>query len=247
MKFLDRLISFIFDLAVLVIAVVVLLVTLNFVDYGVIDGLIREYVLNEAYNTIVIVSAVIVILAFLKITIFSSTLSSRAKKNISVNTEHGKIQISQETLEGIAKSVVSAYPEIKDVQARMTKANRGINMYTVIGVYPNASIKEVVTKAQNDIKRNIELKTGVPVKNIDVKIKSVNNTNSAKEVKKSNIVTNVESDVNTTENNAVSSQETIVAGEKVDYVAKPASEEYLRDEENVLYKVKPNPDAEEKH
>ncbi len=247
MKFLDRLISFIFDLAVLIVAVVILLVTFNIVDYGVIDGLIREYVLNETYNTIVIVSAVIVILAFLKITIFSSTLSSKAKKNILVDTEHGKIQISQETLEGIARNVVSNYPEIKDVQARMTKANKGINMYTVIGVYPNTNIKEVVTKAQNDIKENIELKTGVPVKNIDVKIKNVTNASSAKEVKKANIVTNVEQNVETIENNnTLSSQET-TAVENVSYVAKPASEEYLRDEENVLYKVKPNPDAEEKH
>ena len=96
MRFLDKLISFIFNIFVIVLAVAVLLVVIDVVNYPEIDGLLRDYVFNIDYRAIVLSTAILVILAGLKITIFSSALSNTSKKSIMVDTAHGKIQINQD-------------------------------------------------------------------------------------------------------------------------------------------------------
>lgn len=172
MRFLDRVISFLFDIIVILLALTVVLVMTNVINLNVVDGILKDYVFNFDYQVMIISIAVVVILLGLKITVFSSTLSSPAKRNIFVDTPHGKIQIAQETIEGIAKNVIKDYEQVKDVQARMTKARKGINMYMVLQVYHNTNIKDVVSRVQNDVKEQIIATTGVTVHNVDVKIKS---------------------------------------------------------------------------
>lgn len=244
MRFIDRLISFIFDIFVMVLAVTVLLVSFNIINYSVVDGLLNEYVFNINYNVIVIAISIVVLLAGLKITVFSSTLSSKAKKNILVDTEHGRIQIAQETIESIAKNVILNYPQVKDVQARMTKAKKGINMYMVLVVSQDTNIRDVIGKVQNDIKKQIETTTSVSVKNVDVKIKNVvvpstknNNSkvNTQQTVTNNNVANNLVKD-----NNALTEKKEEV---KEGYVVKEPTDEYMKDENDVLYKVEPNPNS----
>ena len=173
MKIIDKLISFIFDLVIIVIASTILLVTFDIVQYEVIEGLLTGYLFNPSYEVIVGAAAVIVILLALKVTVFTSSLSSKTKKNIMVDTPHGKIQIAQSTIEGIAKNVIKDYPQVKDVQAAMTKARNGINMYMALVVYQGINIKDTITKVQYDVKTQIESTTSVYVNKIDVKIKNV--------------------------------------------------------------------------
>ncbi len=173
MKIIDKLISFIFDLVIIVIASTILLVTFDIVQYEVIEGLLTGYLFNPSYEVIVGAAAVIVILLALKVTVFTSSLSNKTKKNIMVDTPHGKIQIAQSTIEGIAKNVIKDYPQVKDVQAAMTKARNGINMYMALVVYQGINIKDTITKVQYDVKTQIESTTSVHVNKIDVKIKNV--------------------------------------------------------------------------
>ena len=140
MRVLDKLISFIFNVFVIVVAVSILLVLTGFVGYPVIDGVLRDYVFNDVYKTIVLSTTILVILAGLKITVFSSALSNTAQKSIMVDTPHGKIQINQDTIEGVAKNIIKEYDSIKDVQTRMTKAKNGINMYMMLSVYQNTKM-----------------------------------------------------------------------------------------------------------
>lgn len=236
MRFIDRLISFIFDLFVIVLAVTILLVTTNIINYSVVDGLLNDYVFNADYNIIVIAVSAIVILAGLKITVFSSTLGSKAKKNILVDTEHGRIQIAQETIENIAKNVIKNYSQVKDVQARMAKASRGINMYMVLLVYQNTNIKDVVTKVQSDVKAQIEATTSVPVRNVDVKIRNVVAPTVASEKNKNN-----KHEDKVVENTR---EESTIEKKSEELISKPATGEYMKDENDVLYKVEPNPNSE---
>lgn len=249
MKFLDKLISFIFDLAIIIIAFTVILVMTNMVKLEVVNGILNEYVFNFEYQTIIISIAAIVILAALKITVFSSSLSSVAKKNIFVNTPHGKIQIAQETIENIAKNVVREHPSIRDVQARMTKAGKGINMYTVLLVNQNTNIKDVVTKVQDGIKKQIEETTSVKVKNVDVKIRNVikPSANVEKQITKNEDaqIVNIKKEANTVVAGKVETVKEVKKDtqNKEEYISKPATGEYMKDENDVLYKIEPNPNS----
>lgn len=255
MRFLDKLISFIFNIFVIVLAVAVLLVVIDVVNYPVIDGLLRDYVFNIDYRAIVLSTAILVILAGLKITIFSSALSNTSKKSIMVDTAHGKIQINQDTIENVAKSVIKNYDSIRDVHTRMTKAKNGINMYMMLSVYQNTNIKEVVTQVQDSVKKQIEATTSVIVRNVDVKIKNVAGNPGDKKSKNSKVEgNNLETNSTFTESEQVPHipvsevEEHVSANNSVEadsnnYVAVQPTGEYKKDENDVLYTVEPNPNS----
>lgn len=248
MRILDKIISFIFNVFVIVVAVAILLVLVGLVNYPVIEGLLRDYVFNDSYRAIVLSSTILVILAGLKTTVFSSSFARTSQKSIMVDTPHGKIQINQDTIENVAKSVINEYDAIKDVHTRMTKAKNGINMYMMLSVYQNTNIKDVVTKVQNDVKEQIEETTSVIVRNVDVKIKNVSGTPGDKKSKKNN---KAEVTIKPTSAPVAPSVAEVATSEEsavnyVDpstYVATPPTGEMKRDANDVLYTVEPNPNS----
>ena len=65
------------------------------------------------------------------------------------------------------------YEEIKDVQVRMLKEKRGINVYMALMVMPNTNVIELSASVQDAVKEAIEDTTGVKVNNVDIKIKNI--------------------------------------------------------------------------
>lgn len=248
MRILDKLISFIFTIFVIVIAVAILLVLTGFVNYPVIEGLLSGYVFNDAYKAIVLSSTILVLLAGLKVTVFSSSLARTSQKSIMVDTPHGKIQINQDTIENVAKNVINEYDAIKDVHTRMTKAKNGINMYMMLSVYQNTNIKDVVTKVQNDVKEQIEETTSVIVRNVDVKIKNVSGVPGDKKSKKNakaevTLKPNVAPVASSIPEVATSEAPTVNYADPSTFVATPPTGEMKRDANDVLYTVEPNPNS----
>ena len=79
MRFLDRLINFVFSLVMIVVSVTVLLVIFGFTSNNYINTLINDYVWNSKYETIVMITAGIVFLAGIKTTIFLSDFKKKKK------------------------------------------------------------------------------------------------------------------------------------------------------------------------
>lgn len=173
MRVLDKFISFIFSLVIIVLAVSVILVSISVVKYAVVDGILTNYVFSETHKLTTILVSILFVLAGLKVTVFSSSLSSGRRKNIYVNTPNGKIQIAQETIEGIAQNVITNYNDVKDVKTAMTKTGKGINLYMGLTMYQNSNITETISKIQEEVKSQIDNITGVKVYNVDVKVRNV--------------------------------------------------------------------------
>ncbi len=173
MRALDKFISFIFSLVIIVLAVSVILVSTSVVKYAVVDGILTNYVFSETHKLTTILVSILFVLAGLKVTVFSSSLSSGRRKNIYVNTPNGKIQIAQETIEGIAQNVITNYNDVKDVKTAMTKTGKGINLYMGLTMYQNSNITETISKIQEEVKSQIDNITGVKVYNVDVKVRNV--------------------------------------------------------------------------
>lgn len=178
MKVIDKLISFVFDVAIIVVAIAILAVKFDVISMGVVMKLLPDYVFNPQYDATVISTCIVVILLALKTTVFTSSFSKKPRKNILVDTEHGKIQIAQNTIENIAKNVIKDYPQVKDVQAVMTKAKKGINMYMSLVAYQGINIRDIVTRVQADVKNQIEAAIGIKVYKVDVKVRNVIKTDA---------------------------------------------------------------------
>lgn len=173
MKYLDRLINFIFSLAILLVSIVVIMISAGFIGYESVDAWIKTTLFSTANNTVTCIVSIIVFLAALKTTIFLSRTNGKKKSAILVDTNHGKVQIAQETIENTAKGATKKYEEIKDVQVRMLKEKRGINVYMALMVMPNTNVIELSASVQDAVKEAIEDTTGVKVNNVDIKIKNI--------------------------------------------------------------------------
>ena len=187
MRALDRLISFIFSIIILIISIVLILVGLRIVEPRVISDLLSTYVLNEniisekLFNPITITGIVLLLLA-LKTTVFLSLFKVKDRAPISVRSKNGEVQISQDTIINTAKSVALSYDNIKDVQARMAKKGNGVIIYEIIQVYVDTNIRELVEAVQEDVKRTIMANIGVNVVDVNIKIRNIYATKKKDEV-----------------------------------------------------------------
>lgn len=199
MRALDRLISFIFSIIILIIAIALLLVGTRVIEPRVIMDLLSTYALNEnivsekIFNPITITGLVLLILS-LKTTVFLSLFKVRDRAPISVKGKNGEVQIAQDTIINTARTVALSYDNIKDVQAKMAKKRNGVVIYCVAQVYVDTNIRELVEAVQDDIKKTIFDNIGVTVIDVNIKIKNIFATK-----KKEETVVSVEPEVNANE------------------------------------------------
>ncbi len=187
MKYLDKLINFIFSLSILILAIVVIMVSAGFIEYAEVDNFIRMNIFSPENNTMTCIVAIIVVLAALKTTIFLSKTNNKRKNVIMVDTNHGKVQIAQDTVENTAKSAIKEFDEIKDAQVRMVKERKGINVYMMLLVLPNTNIIELSAKVQDSVKKAIEETTSVKVNNVDIKVKNITDIRKFKNKEKEEV------------------------------------------------------------
>lgn len=173
MKYLDKLINFIFSLAVLIVSAIIVLVTAGLVEEELIHNFISNNIFSEANNTLTCIIAIVTFFAALKTTVFLSMTNVKKKSTIMVDTNQGRIQIAQETIENTAKNVARSHEEVKDLQVRMVKEKRKVNVYMSLLVYPHTNIIELSSKIQDEVKDAIHSTTGVKVNNVDIKIKNI--------------------------------------------------------------------------
>lgn len=187
MKYLDKLINLIFSLVILVLTAIIVLVSAGFLEYDLVDSFIRTNIFSVDNNTTTCIVALTAFCAALKTTFFLSKTSNKNKSNILVSTTNGIVQIAQETIESTAKNVAKNYDEVKDVQVRMIKIKKAVNIYMSLLVLPRTNIIELSSKVQEEVKDAVQNTTGVKVNNIDIKIKNiaenrVNNNKSKNEI-----------------------------------------------------------------
>lgn len=173
MKFLDRLINFIFSLVMVVVSVVVLLVMFDLADSSFVNGLLNDYVWNVQNKTIVIIVASLVFLAGLKTTIFLADFRKKKKVPIMVSSDNGNVQIASEMIESTAKAVAKSHDEVKEVNAKMVNRNKGVDIFMSLLVSQDTNIRALTIAIQEEVKNKIHDTTGVLVLNTDIKVKNI--------------------------------------------------------------------------
>lgn len=178
MRALDRLISFVFSVIMLVVSVVLVLVGIGVVEPQMIMDMLgthvfaKEVIAGNAWNTLTIVG-IVLFLASLKTTIFLSLFKNKDKTPILVKTENGEVEIAQETITNTVRSVGVSFENIKDVQAKMVKKRKGVIIYAVVLVYTNSNIRAITEEMQSQVKEVIKATTGVSVLEVNIKVKNI--------------------------------------------------------------------------
>lgn len=196
MKLLDKLISFIFSVVILILAIAVIMVCLEYISADKVYAIFDEYVFKDSIKEISFITAICAVLGALKTTIFNADFKKRGKEPILVETNHGVVEISQDTIDNTVRNTAYTFPEVKDVQARMIKKRKGIKIYVMISVLVNTNIRELTAKLQEKVEEIIDATTGVKVLSINVKVKNIYEKNrkasrTTAEDKKSEVVEEV--------------------------------------------------------
>lgn len=178
MKLLDGFISFIFSIVILVLAVTILLVSTGLATDTFVIRVLEDYVFNIDYRSITIITSAVAILAALKTTVFHSCFKTKDTSPILVETEHGNVEIAQETITNTVKSVASKFENIKDINAKMLKKKNGIKIFANISVLANSNIKNLTEELQTKVIEIIKETTGVKVLDVNVKVKNIYEKNT---------------------------------------------------------------------
>ena len=180
MKILDRLISFIFSLMMLVVAVILILIGLNMIQPKMVVDLISTYVLNPEYTQMggffnpMLIAGIVLLVLSLKTTVFLSLFKIKNKTPIIVKTRNGEVQISQDTIINTARTVTLTFDNVKDAAVYMVKKrNDRVIINEAIQVYSNTNIRELTDAISEEVRENISATTGVIVLKVNIKVKNV--------------------------------------------------------------------------
>ena len=173
MKLLDGFISIIFSLVILIVSIAIALVLMNFASKEFIFEMLNDYIFNIEFHDIVLATSIVCALAALKTTVFRSSFKSKDNTPIIVASEHGDVEIAQETITNTVKSVAMKLNNIKDINAKMIKRRNGIKIYANISVLANSNIKALTEELQSKVIEVIKETTGVKVLNVNVKVKNI--------------------------------------------------------------------------
>jgi uncharacterized alkaline shock family protein YloU len=173
-KILDRLLLFLYSVAIGTLAVI----TIVAASGGLIESGLHRWVDqftggSRAVQAAVIIAAVVILLISLRFFILSVRRGGSAAPSINQRTEHGEIRISVETVENIALKAASRTRGVKDLRARVKVAESGLEILIRAFVDGDGSIPALSEDMQRTVSQYVEDATGIPVAAVSVYIANV--------------------------------------------------------------------------
>lgn len=180
MKFLDRIALAVFSVLILLISIIGCLLIFGWLDLTTIY-MIATKALADSFtcNVLLGLNCVFILLA-IKSIFFESGYKSEENYNdgILLENEDGKLLITKETLVSMVNAVVSGFSSVKSSQAKVVLDNENnLSIILTIETANNTIIKELSNNLQIRIKEKIKESLDLKVKNIDIRIKNVIDTN----------------------------------------------------------------------
>ena len=177
MKILDRIALVLFSIIILVISLSLCIIVSGWLDLDIVTDGLKFMVSNEILARITIAISIVLIILALKCIFFNpyAKESSKSKDGILLENDNGKLLVSRDTIENLTNSVVKTF---ETAQTVMTKVDldeeNNVKIYITLSVYPEAVIKDLATKLQNDVKAAIKKSLDLDVQSVNVRIKNIN-------------------------------------------------------------------------
>jgi uncharacterized alkaline shock family protein YloU len=175
-KIVDRLLLFVFNLAVLVACCILLFCAFGWISFERVGWFAHEVYYN--INTALPFIALTVIVALISMRFLYISLR-RGKSNtpsIDQRTDYGDIRISIETVENLSLKAARRTRGVKDLKARVRVSPAGLEITIRAIVDGENSIPQLTEEMQSGVKSHIEEITGIPVADVSVFIANIQQT-----------------------------------------------------------------------
>lgn len=176
MKFLDKLGLALFSTIVLVIAIVICLISLGWMEPTIFSLLISKSLISQTTTNITIGVCVVLILLAIRCLFFSDMEKSVAKDDgILLQNEDGRLLITTDTLKDMVDGVVRDASDVTDYTTNViiTREN-DIIIEVEIDVRNQTVIKDVSSKLQTRIKKTVKDATDLDIKYVNVRVSNAN-------------------------------------------------------------------------
>jgi uncharacterized alkaline shock family protein YloU len=179
-KVADRLLLFLFSIAILFCSAIVLIASFGWIGYGTVIGMVNSMYESAAVNYAVIgVSAVLLVLALRFLFVALRTNRERVG-SIDQRTEFGDVRISLETVENLSLKAAMRVRGVKDLRARIGVNEKGLLIQLRTVIDGESSIPQLTEELQRGVKAYVEEVTGIPVATVTVFVANVVQTQTFK-------------------------------------------------------------------
>ena len=172
MKILDKLISKISTLFLVVVAAIFIILPFDVV------GIFSLNNINRAINTIIgnylySIGGVIILILSIKSLFSRITKNSNRQNHIVTPMNFGDLRISDEAIEGLTQNVISRIVGIRSSKIAVDFSDGYIFIEIKGQVAPEVNIPSITDEIQNGVKDTVESHTGIQVSRVNVDILSI--------------------------------------------------------------------------
>ena len=179
MKKIEKLTLVLFSTLMLIISVILCLAIFGWLDINYIEGAIEAAIQNQVTSNIILVFSIIFILLAIRCIFFDSSSKEKEdyKNGILLENANGKLLITKETIENLVNGVVKGFDSAEDVTTKIElDSENNVKVFVNLTVKENAVIKELSTNLQNKIKETIKKSSDLEVKEVNIKVKNIEQT-----------------------------------------------------------------------
>lgn len=184
MKFLERFTLVVYSLVILILSVVLSLLIFNWMDFGVVTDMFEALITGSLSSKITLGVCVVFILLSIKCLFFDERSKEILKETqgILLKNENGKLMISRETIDNMVKHAVTGFENVKECNTRIDVSEENqLNITLFLTVNENVVIKELASNLQTKIKEDVKKVSDLDVKEVNVKIMSLQENKKSKE------------------------------------------------------------------
>lgn len=176
MKFFDKLGLAIFSAIVLIISITLCLIGFGWIEPSVYSILISKAYASQTGTYVLIGSCTVLALLAIKCLFFTDMTSKDDEeegRGILLQNEDGRLLITADTLRNMVEGVITDFDEITDSITRIniTKENDVI-IEISIDVLRGTVIKDVTSRLQTKVKKEIKAATDLEIKYVNVKVRN---------------------------------------------------------------------------
>lgn len=176
MKFFERACLRLFSIIVFILALVVILITLNVVQNTIFADALNKLTTDTTLLKVTIVTSVILLFVSAKFILFGTKKEEFAKEGIILENPNGKLVISKESLENMVLSSAKSIDGLEYVNSKtLIDKEHKLLVYVTIVVKENAIVKEVSKQLQNTIKDTMKNTADLEVSSVSITVKNIVN------------------------------------------------------------------------
>ena len=175
MKIIEKIALIIYSIIVLILSVVCCLLIFNWLQLDSIINILENMLEYHYISTTVLVVSIIFILLSLKCIFFGSKKSD----NILLKNEEGKLIITKSSIENLVNNTIKGFSNVQEftTKVKLNKENE-IIVDVSLQVKENAIIRELSDNMQARIKQAVKKTSDLDIKEVNIKIKNVEQINN---------------------------------------------------------------------